>query len=83
MKKLFGLLSVVLVAVICFTQPVDAAKKEKRAKYVFYFIGDGMGINQVNGTEMYLAERAGKIGVEPFKFHHLPGQKFCDYLFGL
>ena len=46
MKKLFGLLSVVLVAVICFTQPVDAAKKEKRAKYVFYFIGDGMGINQ-------------------------------------
>ena len=44
MKKLFGLLSVVLVAVICFTQPVDAAKKEKRAKYVFYFIGDGMGI---------------------------------------
>ena len=55
MKKLFGLLSVVLVAVICFTQPVDAAKKEKRAKYVFYFIGDGMGINQVNGTEMYLA----------------------------
>ena len=43
MKKLFGLLSVVLVAVICFTQPVDAAKKEKRAKYVFYFIGDGMG----------------------------------------
>ena len=64
MKKLFGLLSVVLVAVICFTQPVDAAKKEKRAKYVFYFIGDGMGINQV-------------------KFHHLPGHKFCDYLFGL
>ena len=63
MKKLFGLLSVVLVAVICFTRPVDAAKKEKRAKYVFYFIGDGMGINQVNGTEMYLAERAGKIGV--------------------
>ena len=45
MKKLFGLLSVVLLAVICFTQPVDAAKKEKRAKYVFYFIGDGMGIN--------------------------------------
>ena len=65
MKKLFGLLSVVLIAVICFTQPVDAAKKEKRAKYVFYFIGDGMGINQVNGTEMYLAEKAGKIGVEP------------------
>ena len=82
MKKLFGLLSVVLVAVICFTQPVDAAKKEKRAKYVFYFIGDGMGINQVNGTEMYLAESRKK-RCRAFKFHHLPGQKFCDYLFGL
>ena len=33
MKKLFGLLSVVLVAVICFTQPVDAAKKEERSMF--------------------------------------------------
>lgn len=29
----------------------------QQAKYVFYFIGDGMGVNQVNGTEMYLAEQ--------------------------
>ena len=37
MKKLFGLLSVVLVAVICFTQPVDAAKKEKeRSMFLFH-----------------------------------------------
>ena len=27
-----------------------------QAKYVFYFIGDGMGTNQVLGTEMYLSE---------------------------
>lgn len=32
MKKLFGLLSVVLVAVICFTQPVDAANKGGKTK---------------------------------------------------
>ena len=37
MKKLFGLLSVVLVAVICFTQPVDAAKKEKKSEVCFLF----------------------------------------------
>ena len=31
------------------------------------FIGDGMGVNQVNGTEMYQAElQNGRIGVEPF-----------------
>lgn len=40
----------------------------QQAKYVFYFIGDGMGINQVNGTEMYLAEREGNIGVKPLLF---------------
>ncbi len=76
-EKLFGLLSVVLVAVICFTQPVDAAKKEKKERSMFfYFIGDGMGINQVNGTEMYLAEKAGKIGVEPLNFTTFPVRNF-------
>lgn len=44
----------------------------QQAKYVFYFIGDGMGVNQVNGTEMYLAEQAGRIGVEPLLFTTFP-----------
>lgn len=42
------------------------------AKYVFYFIGDGMGVNQVNGTEMYLAEKEGRIGVSPLLFTGFP-----------
>ena len=42
----------------------------QQAKYVFYFIGDGMGVNQVNGTEMYLAEQEGRIGVKPLAVHH-------------
>ena len=33
-----------------------------QAKYVFYFIGDGMGPHQVLSTEMYLAELEGRIG---------------------
>ena len=33
-----------------------------QAKYVFFFIGDGMGPHQVLATEMYLAELDGKIG---------------------
>lgn len=44
----------------------------QQAKYVFYFIGDGMGVNQVNGTEMYLAEQKGRIGVEPLLFTQFP-----------
>ena len=44
----------------------------QQAKYVFYFIGDGMGVNQVNGTEIYLAEQEGRIGVKPLLFTSFP-----------
>ncbi|MBU8973228.1 alkaline phosphatase [Bacteroides eggerthii] len=44
----------------------------QQAKYVFYFIGDGMGVNQVNGAEMYLAEQEGRIGVKPLLFTTFP-----------
>ncbi len=49
-----------------------AAVAEGRAKYVFYFIGDGMGVNQVNGTETYLAALEGVIGVKPLLFGSFP-----------
>lgn len=45
---------------------------EGRAKYVFYFIGDGMGVNQVNGTETYLAAIEGRIGIVPLCFTQFP-----------
>lgn len=48
------------------------ASYAQQAKYVFYFIGDGMGVNQVNGTEMYLAEQEGRIGVTPLLFTTFP-----------
>ena len=41
-------------------------------KYVFYFIGDGMGVNQINVTETYLAALKGKIGFEPLLMSSLP-----------
>lgn len=43
-----------------------------KAKYVFYFIGDGMGVNQVNGTETYLAALEGRIGITPLTFTQFP-----------
>lgn len=43
-----------------------------KAKYVFYFIGDGMGADQVNATEMYLAERNGVIGTQSLVFTQFP-----------
>jgi len=44
----------------------------QQAKYVFYFIGDGMGVNQVNGTEMYIAANQGRIGYEQLLFSSFP-----------
>ena len=63
MKRFMYLLFFVLLAGVTYAQ---------QAKYVFYFIGDGMGVNQVNGTEMYLAEQEGRIGVKPLLFTQFP-----------
>ncbi len=63
MKRAFHFILFVLLAVIAHGQ----------AKYVFYFIGDGMGVNQVNGTEMYQASLDNnKIGREPLLFTQFP-----------
>lgn len=63
MKRLSYLLLFVLLAGMSSAQT---------AKYVFYFIGDGMGVNQVNGTEMYLAEQEGRIGAKSLLFTSFP-----------
>ncbi len=63
MKRIMYVLLFVLLAGTMYAQ---------QAKYVFYFIGDGMGVNQVNGTEMYLAEQEGRIGVKPLLFTTFP-----------
>ena len=52
-----------LMYVLFFVLLTSGMAYAQQAKYVFYFIGDGMGVNQVNGTEMYLAEQEGRIGV--------------------
>ncbi len=49
-----------------------SAFAESQVKYVFYFIGDGMGVNQINVTETYLAALKGKIGFEPILMSSLP-----------
>ena len=43
-----------------------------QVKYVFYFIGDGMGVNQINVTETYLAALKGQIGFEPILMSSFP-----------
>ncbi|MCD8031303.1 MAG: alkaline phosphatase [Bacteroides sp.] len=63
MKRLIHVLLFFLLVQVVYGQ---------QAKYVFYFIGDGMGVNQVNGAEMYQGELDGRIGVEPLLFSRFP-----------
>jgi alkaline phosphatase len=62
MKRLSLLFVFVLFALLSVAQ----------AKYVFMFIGDGMGPHQVLATEMYLAELEGKIGRTPLTMTSFP-----------
>ena len=57
---------------LCWLTVSLAALAEGRAKYVFYFIGDGMGVNQVNVTQTYLAALEGRIGIKPLCFTTFP-----------
>jgi alkaline phosphatase len=50
----------------------------RQAKYVFYFIGDGMGLAQVNNTEYYLSQKEGKLGTTPLCFASFPYTGFAN-----
>ena len=45
MKRIINLLLLALLVTGCSSEP--------KVKYVFYFIGDGMGVNEVIGTNLY------------------------------
>lgn len=64
MKKLSFIITFVFLSIL-FVQA-------QQPKYVFYFIGDGMGVNQVLGTEMYRSELKGEIGITPLLFTQFP-----------
>ena len=44
----------------------------RHPKYIFFLIGDGMGNGQVTGTQFYLAELNGRIGLDSLSFTSFP-----------
>ena len=66
MKRISVLLLVAFLAFGCASN--------NQPKYVFYFIGDGMGINQVRGTEIY--NQATGNGPEVINFTQFPVQSY-------
>ncbi|MCD8166389.1 MAG: alkaline phosphatase [Bacteroides sp.] len=70
MKRFFHFLFLLFIA-------AAVAAQNGKAKYVFYFIGDGMGLNQVHGTEIYKASLNNSVGVESLLFTTFPVASFA------
>ena len=64
----------ILVCSACFTSCRNASKDDGKAKYIFLFIGDGMGHTNVFLTESYMSYKAGKLGGEQLTFTKFPYQ---------
>ena len=59
LRKLFSVISVITAMFI-----LSGCADNSKAKYVFLFIGDGMGTSHVDVTESYLSYKAGVLGGE-------------------
>lgn len=65
MKKI-SLVTIILLL------PLLASAQQQRAKYVFYFIGDGMGFNHVSLTEYWLGYTQDVFDSRPLSFSAFP-----------
>ncbi len=61
-----------IAAVLAAALVISLSVSAKAPKYVFYFVGDGLGLNQILGTQMFLADVDGRIGVSPLCFTTFP-----------
>ena len=76
MKTLKHLLSIFILLTILVPVTVSSqgsgSDVQPHAKYVFLFIGDGMGLAQVVTTQAYLASLQNRIGLERLSFTAFP-----------
>lgn len=60
----------IIAALVLF--PILLSAQNQKAKYVFYFIGDGMGFNHVSVTEYWLGYTEGVFDSRPLAFSKFP-----------
>ncbi len=68
---ILSFLSLLLISILSINCKQES-KNDKKAKYIFYLIGDGMGEAQVALTEAYLASVAGEVGMKHLKISDFP-----------
>jgi len=73
-KSIFIIIALLLVSFTysCKTIKQNVAIEKKTAKYVFVFIGDGMGEAHIHLTEAYLAAIDGQIGMKHLAMSDFP-----------
>ena len=72
MKKTSLIFTLIVLLTATFYADQCEARKNDRAKYIFLFIGDGMGHSQVAAAESYLSYQNGKLGGEQLTFTTFP-----------
>jgi len=63
-----------LIALFLF---IGSSFAQKQPKYIFFMIGDGMGLNQIQATEIYKASLDNKNTVYPTVFSQFPYATFA------
>lgn len=67
-RQTIAIFAVIAMALSC----TNSEKPAEKAKYIFLFIGDGMGGSHVAATESYLSYKAEKLGGEQLLFTRFP-----------
>lgn len=70
--KVWSSIAFILLALSFTAVPAEARNDGGKAKYIFLFIGDGMGASHVAAAESYLSYKAGKLGGEQLTFTQFP-----------
>jgi len=70
--KNLGVIITLILAIWMHSGCTPEKKSNENAKYVFYFIGDGMGIQQINTTQAFMAATQSKPGNVHLSFTHFP-----------
>ncbi|WP_461629929.1 alkaline phosphatase [Labilibaculum euxinus] len=76
LKQIFAI-ALLLISFNSIAQPSKRdSYKSKAPKYIFYFIGDGMGLSQTNAAEAYLGSLENGNGIKKLQLSTLPNQGF-------
>lgn len=70
MRRIFNFLACIAIVLMAMPATMLGKGKDPQVKYVFYMIGDGMGINEVVGAELY--NKGTGLGPEEINFLDFP-----------